>query len=106
MSAAHEQLLGLAERQLSLADAGRWDELVVAMEHFARRAATLPAVAPPSASDALRRAAEIVARVEDRLRAGRLECARELSRLQRGRGAVRSYGGADLTPGSQVDGTA
>ena len=106
MSAAHQDLLGVAERQLALADAGRWDELPAAMEDFARRAASLPAVAPSSAADALRHAAEIVARVDERLRAGRLTCARELSQLQRGRGAVRSYGSAALTPGSQVDGTA
>ena len=106
MSAAHQQLLVLAERQLALADAGRWDELPAAMELFGRHAAALPAVAPTSAGDVLRRAAAIVARVEERLRAGRLECARELAQLRRGRGAVRSYGGADLTPGGQVDGTA
>ena len=106
MSVAHQELLGLAERQLQLAEAGRWDELPAAMEHFARRAAALPAVAPPSAAQPLRRAAEVVAQVEGLLRAGRLDCARELSQLQRGRGAVRSYGGAALVPGSQVDGTA
>ena len=106
MSAAHAELLGLAERQLSLADAGHWDELLAAMEHFARRAAALPAVAPASAAPALRRAAHVVAQVEARLRAARIECGRELSQLQRGRGAVRGYGGAVLTPGSQVDGTA
>ena len=106
MSVAREQLLGLAERQLALADAGRWDELPAAMEAFGRHAAALPVVAPPSAADALRRAAAIVAGVEERLRAGRLECARELARLRGARGAVRSYGGAALTPGGQVDGTA
>ena len=106
MSAAHRELLGLAKRQLALADAGRWDELPAAMEDFARRAASLPAVPPSSAAGSLRRAADIVARVEERLRAGRLTCGRELSQLQRGRGAVRSYGGAALAPGSQVDGTA
>ena len=106
MSAAHDQLLVLAERQLSLADAGRWDELPAAMEAFGRHAAALPDVAPASAADPLREAAEVVSRVEERLRAGRLECARELARLRRGRGAVRSYGRAALTPGGQVDGTA
>jgi hypothetical protein len=106
VSAAHRQLLGIAERQLALADARRWDELPAAMEEFGRHAAALPAVAPASAAGSLRRAADIVARVEERLRDGRLACARELSQLQRGRGAVRSYGGAALAPGSQVDGTA
>jgi hypothetical protein len=106
VSAAHRELLGVAERQLALTDAGRWDELPAAMEEFGRRAAALPAVAPASAADCLRRAAELVASVEERLRAGRLTCARELAQLQRGRGAVRSYGGAALAPGSQVDGTA
>ena len=106
MSAAHEQLLVLAERQLSLADAGRWDELPAAMEAFDRHAAALPGVAPASAAHALRRAAAIVAGVEERLRAGRLECARELARLRRGRRAVRSYGAGALAPGGQVDGTA
>ena len=106
MSAAHHQLLVLAERQLALADAGRWDELPAAMEAFGRHAAALPAVAPPSAAEPLRRAAVIVARVEERLRAGRLECARELAALRRGRGAVRSYGGSALMPGGQVDGSA
>jgi hypothetical protein len=106
VSAAHEELLTLARHQLALADAGRWDELPAAMEVFGRHAASLPLVPPPSAADALRRAAAIVVRVEDRLRNGRLECARELSRLQRGRGAVRSYGGGALVRGSQIDGTA
>ena len=106
MSAAHEELLALAEDQLALADEGRWDELPAAMDRFGRHAATLPAIAPPAAADALRRTAAIVTRVEERLRAGRLECARELARLGRGRGAVRSYGSAALTPGGQVDGTA
>ena len=106
MSAGHHELLALAERQLALADAGRWDDLLAAMEQFGHRAAALPGVAPASAAPALRRAAEIVAQVETRVRAGRLDCARELGRLQRGRGAVRSYGGTALAPGSQVDGTA
>ena len=107
MSIVHQELLRLAERQLALAGAGRWEELPAAMEDFARRAAALPAVAPPSAADPLRRAVEVVARVEALLRAGRMDCARELSQLRRGRGAARSYaGGAGLTPGSQLDGTA
>ncbi len=106
MSAAHRQLLVLAERQLELADGGRWPELLAVMEEFARRAAALPAAAPASAADALERAVAIVARVEERLRAERLRCARELAQLQRGRGAVRSYSGAALTPGSRVDGSA
>ena len=106
MSAAYQELLAVAERQLALAEAGRWNELPAAMEEFARRAASLPVVAPPSASDALRRAADLVTRVDERLRTGRRECARELSRLHRGRGAVRSYGAGALNPGGRVDGTA
>ncbi len=105
MTGTHEELLGIAEHQLELAEAGRWDELPAAMELFARRAATLPAVPPPSAAGVLRRAAQVAARVEELVRAGRMETARDLSRLQRGRGAVRSYEAGALERGGQVDGT-
>ncbi len=106
MSVSHAQLVSAAERQLELAEAGRWDELVVAMEEFQRRSAALPAIAPASAAAALSRCAELAGRVEATLRAGRIETARELSRLQRGRGAVRSYVGAAATAGGRLDDSA
>ena len=106
MSAAHESLLALAERQLQLAGEERWEELVPVMEEWQRRTSALTRPAPPSAARALARAAEIVALVSDGLRAGRMDVARELASLQRGRGAVRGYQAAALEPGGQIDGAA
>lgn len=106
MTVAHQDLLALAERQLELAGQERWDELLPVMEEWQRRTAVLSSAAPVSAADALARALEVVARVQERLRAGRMDTARELSSLQRGRGAVRGYEAAALEPGGQVDGTA
>ncbi|CAA9518640.1 MAG: hypothetical protein AVDCRST_MAG69-2924 [uncultured Solirubrobacteraceae bacterium] len=106
MSAAHDSLLALAERQLQLAGEERWDELVPVMEEWQRRTTALTLPAPPSAALALARAAQIVALVSDRLRTGRMDAARELASLQRGRGAVRGYQAAALEPGGQVDGAA
>ena len=103
MSGEHDELLVIAERQLALAEAGAWDELVAAMELFHRRAAALPPIAPAAAAPVLARMGEIVARVEDRLRAARMDTARELAALQRGGGAARAYQGAALTPGGRVD---
>ena len=106
MSAAHAQLVDLAERQLELADAGSWDELAAAMEQWGRTAAALPAVAAPDAREPLTRLAELHDQLRARLATGRADTARELGALHRGRGAVRGYQAAALVPGGQVDGAA
>lgn len=106
MSDGHQHLLELAEHQLQLAGEERWDDLLPVMEEWQRRAMALDAPAPASAGVVLRQAMEVVARVEDRVRSGRMGAARELASLQRGRGALRGYQAAALEPGGQVDGAA
>lgn len=106
MSAAHFELSDLADHQLELAAAGRWDDLVVAMEDFSHLAGSLPAAAPASALAALERLEETQRLLRARLDDARAGAARELGSLQRGRGAVRGYQVAALEPGGQIDGAA
>lgn len=106
MNDGHQHLLELAERQLQLAGEERWDDLLPVMEEWQRRASALGVPAPASAAPALRQAMEVIGRVEDAVRAGRMSAARELTALQRGRGALRGYQAAALEPGGQVDGAA
>jgi len=106
VSRAHAQLVVLAEQQLELAVAGRWDELAAAMEDWGRAAASLPAVPPEEARGSLTRLVDVHGQLSGRLAAGRAETADELRALQRGRGAVRGYQAAALAPGGQIDGAA
>jgi hypothetical protein len=106
VSAGHSELLALLERQVELADADRWDELVVAMDEWRERAGTLPPAAPAAAREPLARLAEAHDRLQARLTAARAATALELRALHRARGAVRGYEAAALVPGGQVDGSA
>jgi hypothetical protein len=83
-------LLARAERELSLAREGRWEELAEAGAERVRLAAALPAPVP-AVRPLLERLADVQAQLTTLLGAARAETARELGTLSRGRGAVRGY---------------
>ncbi len=89
---AYEHLVVLAERELALVQAGRLAELPDLHARRAQVVATLPSRPPEAARAALERAAEVQAQVAAALEAARDATGHELSRLRRGRGAVRAYG--------------
>ncbi len=89
---AYEHLVVLAERELALVQAGRLAELPDLHARRAQVVATLPARPPEAARPALARAADLQAQVGAALEAARDATGHELSRLRRGRGAVRAYG--------------
>ncbi len=89
---AYEHLVVLAERELALVQAGRLGELPDLHARRAHLVATLPARPPEAARAALERTAQLQALISAALEAGRDTTGRELSRLRRGRGAVRAYG--------------
>jgi hypothetical protein len=92
------QLAELAETERELAAAGRIEELLAVQERRAALVAGLPAQAPPSAREHLRRAAEAQAQTTAAL-AGALRAARsEAVRLERGRGAMAAYRPAGPAP--------
>ena len=97
-----QDLLARAERELSLAREGRWEELAEAGAERVRYAAALPA---PTAGvrPLLERALHVQAQIEQLLTAARAHTARELGSLHRGRGAVRGYAPVLGAPGGWVD---
>jgi Flagellar protein FliT len=99
------ELVALAERELELARAGRWDAVAESSTERVRRAAALGA-APASAAPALTRLAQLQAQITPLLLAARAFTARELASLRRGRHAVRGYGAtASIVPARRrVDG--
>ncbi len=90
---AWDQLAALAEAELDLARAGRWEELPAAMELRAARAAAL-GDAPPSARPALARLAAAHGELVALLAGARAQTAASLAHLRQGRAAVRGYGPA------------
>ena len=89
---AYEHLVVLAERELALVQAGRYGELPDLHARRAQLVATLPAIPPEAARPALERAAALQALVVTALESARDTTGHELTRLRRGRGAVRAYG--------------
>jgi hypothetical protein len=85
-----QDLLARAERELSLAREGRWEELAGAGAERVRLAAALPAP-PPAARPLLERLVLVQDQIAELLAAGRAQTASELGALHRGRGAVRGY---------------
>lgn len=106
MSQPYLDLVSMADEELALAVAGRWDDLPAAIERRARRAAALPVDPPPAARPLLRRLAVLQAQLEDLLSAGRAETGRELAKLASSRGAVRGYHATSAQRGERVDGAA
>jgi hypothetical protein len=97
-----QDLLARAERELSLAREGRWEELAEAGAERARLSASLPAPAP-AVRPLIERALHVQAQIDQLLTAARAHTARELGALDRGRGAVRGYAAAAGGPGGWVD---
>jgi hypothetical protein len=89
---AYEHLVVLAERELALVEAGRFAELPDLHARRSQVVATLPARPPEGARRALERAAVLQARIGEALEAELASTGHELTRLRRGRGAVRAYG--------------
>jgi hypothetical protein len=109
VTAGYTSLLALAEREQTLIAAGAWDDLAAVAAERDAIVATLPAVPPPEALDILRRLHGAQQLVAAALRAVRLDTARELVELGRGRGAVRGYATAGMqlaTVSQALDGTA
>lgn len=105
MSHPYLQLISMADDELALAVAGRWDELPQAMEKRLRLAGELPATPPADAEPLLRRLTTLQGQLEKLLESARSEAARELAALLRSRGVVRSYAGA-APRGELLDGAA
>ena len=97
-----QDLLARAERELSLAREGRWEELAEAGAERVRLAAALPAPAP-AVRPLLQRLALVQDQIASLLAAGRAQTARELGALHRGRGAVRGYAPVPGASGGWVD---
>ena len=96
-----QDLLARAERELSLAREGRWEEVAEAGAERVRFAAALPAPAA-GVRPLLERVLQVQAQIEQVLTAARAHTARELGSLHRGRGAVRGYAtGSGGVPGSR-----
>ena len=99
---AWQDLLARAERELTLAREGRWEELAEAGAERVRLATALPAPAP-GVRPLLERLALVQAQITALLTAARAETARELGTLDRGRGAVRGYAPLSAARGGWVD---
>ncbi len=90
--AAYEELAQLAEAELTLCEAGRFEELDALYERGTAIVAGLPETPPAAACEPLERAARAQAAVAEQLETGLAEARAELSRLRRGRDAARAYG--------------
>jgi hypothetical protein len=99
-----QDLLARAERELSLAREGRWEELAEAGAERVRLAAALPAPMP-AARPLLERALHVQGQIDQLLTVARAHTARELGTLHRGRGAVRCYAPLAGAPGGWIDET-
>jgi type VI protein secretion system component VasF len=85
------QLLGLIERDLSLAGEGRYDELVAADVERQALISTLPATPPAAARDLLERATLIQKRLNIELLRGREQLVVATGLVERGRRTARGY---------------
>lgn len=98
------ELVELAERELALVRAERWDEAATLGERRLRAALALD-VPPASARPQLERLSELQREIHAGLSAGRAFTLRRLGELQRGGVALRGYGGG-RPAASAVDGRA
>ena len=85
------QLIGLIERDLSLAGEGRYDELVAANAERQALISTLPATPPAAARDLLERASLIQKRLNIELLRGRDQLVAATGVVERGRRTARGY---------------
>jgi hypothetical protein len=85
------ELVALAERELELANDGRWQELAELSTERLRRANALGA-APASARPSLERLAQVQPQIHAAVATASAFTQRELGRLRRGQAAVRGYG--------------
>lgn len=99
------ELVALAERELELAHAGRWDAVAESSTERVRQAGALGA-APAVAAPQLERLSQLQSQITASLLVARAFAGRELDSLRRGRSAVRGYGAsAALAPAlGRVDG--
>jgi hypothetical protein len=102
---AWSELVALAERELELIDAQRWDEAAALGAERARRAQRL-APAPPAARPQLERLLELQTQIGARLVAARGLLVRELAGMRKGAKALRGYSATTATAAAQhrVDG--
>jgi hypothetical protein len=87
----YETLADLAERELELVHADRYDELGALAAERDGLMASLPEQAPSGAGPALERALIASARVTEALAAAAALARAELDRVNRGRPAVQAY---------------
>jgi hypothetical protein len=89
-------LVTLAERELELLDAQRWDDASALSEERARVARTL-APPPPEARPELERLLELQKQIGTRLATARALLLRELAGMRKGAHALRGYSAATAT---------
>jgi hypothetical protein len=87
----YELLAELAAAELSMVRAGEFGALEQLHAERAALVASLPSVAPPSAFEALTRAASLQKQVSEAVASAMAVAREELARLDRGRGAVQAY---------------
>jgi hypothetical protein len=95
----------LADRELGLVRAGRWEEARALADE---RDALAPGMPSPRPED--RAALELLVALQEQLvvecTLARDAAAREMAALNRGRGAVRGYASTTAPPAARVDGAA
>ena len=89
--APYLHLIELIERDLALAGAGRFEELVAANSEREAFVRTLPPTPPPQARDLLERASLIQQRLKIELLRGRDELMHKTAQVERGRQTARGY---------------
>lgn len=89
-------LVALAERELELLDAQRWDDATALSTERARRAQAL-VPAPPEARPQLERLLALQTQIGARLVAARGLLLRELAGMRKGSHALRGYSAATAT---------
>ena len=98
MSAVAERLAALAEEELGLVVAGRWDELAGLHARRDEALADLPPEIAPDDRPLLERALQIQVEVQGLIERAHGDLAAELGRVHRGREAARGYAAATGRP--------
>jgi hypothetical protein len=98
VSPAYAELVALAERELELVQAERFEGLDAIQARRAELVSILPPSPPAEALPFLQQAAAMQARTEAVLEQGLTHAAAELQAVRRGRHAVQAY-----TPGSGAE---
>jgi hypothetical protein len=96
------ELVALAERELELANDGRWHELAELSTERLRRSHAL-GQAPASARPALERLAELQPQIHAAVATASAFTQAELARVRRGRTAVRGYGASLGAPAHRIN---